>query len=222
MRPRTLLVFGRERGSLRNIYASGGRGFLHDILEVAGGVNVFADINAESVQASSEQILLTIPHPTYGNHNGGQLVFGPDGYLYAGTGDGGGGGDPFANAQNPTALLGKLLRLDVDVESPPFYAAPPDNPFVAPGDPGRDEIWAYGLRNPWRFSFDRGTGDLYIGDVGQGEVEEVDYTPRASPGLENYGWDVYEGSSRFEEKGAGPGELVFPIYEYTHDRGCTT
>ena len=100
-------------------------------------------------------------------------------------------------------LLGKMLRLDVR------------RPGSAP------EIVALGLRNPWRYSFDRLTGDLYIADVGQGSVEEVDYTPRSSPGLENYGWDVYEGSSRFEDKGAGPGELVFPIFEYSHDRGCT-
>ena len=175
---------------------------------------------------SSERILLTIPHPTYGNHNGGQLVFGPDGYLYAGTGDGGGGGDPFENAQNTTALLGKLLRLDVNVESPPFYAAPPDNPFVAPGDPGRDEIWAYGLRNPWRFSFDRGPGDLYIGDVGQDTWEEVDVQPAGGAGGVNYGWDVFEGRHCFEPDPAPtcpnpPDGFTMPVLEYMHDTACS-
>jgi glucose/arabinose dehydrogenase len=151
---------------------------------------------------STARVLLAIDQP-YANHNGGGLAFGPDGGLYVGTGDGGSGGDPENRAQNMDSLLGKMLRLDVR------------RPGSAP------EIVALGLRNPWRYSFDRLTGDLYIGDVGQGDIEEVDYTPRDSPGLENYGWDVYEGSRLFEEKPPGPGELVNPIYEYSHDRGCT-
>ena len=151
---------------------------------------------------STARVLLAIDQP-YPNHNGGGLAFGPDGGLYVGTGDGGSGGDPENRAQNMATLLGKMLRLDVRRSG----SAP--------------EIVALGLRNPWRYSFDRLTGDLYIADVGQGSVEEVDYTPRSSPGLENYGWDVYEGSSRFEDKGAGAGELAFPIFEYSHDRGCT-
>ena len=176
--------------------------------------------------AMSGQILLRISHPTYGNHNGGQLAFGPDGYLYAGTGDGGGGGDPFENAQNSTVLLGKLLRLDVNVETAPYYTAPPSNPFVAPGDPGRDEIWAFGVRNPWRFSFDRGTGDIYIGDVGQDTWEEVDVQPAASTGGENYGWDVFEGRHCFEPDPAPtcpnpPDGFTMPVLEYTHNTACS-
>jgi glucose/arabinose dehydrogenase len=153
---------------------------------------------------STARQLLFLDQP-YSNHNGGNLVFGPDGGLYVGTGDGGAGGDPENRAQNMQSLLGKMLRLDVR------------HPGRAP------EIVALGLRNPWRYSFDRLTHDLYIGDVGQSAVEEIDFTPSGSTGLLNYGWDVYEGSSRFEDKAPGPGRLVFPVYEYGHDdRGqCT-
>jgi glucose/arabinose dehydrogenase len=146
--------------------------------------------------------LLFVEQP-YANHNGGQLQFGPDGYLYVGMGDGGSRGDPENRAQNPASRLGKLLRADVGRASPDW------------------EIVGLGLRNPWRFSFDRRTGALYMGDVGQGEWEEIDFTPRSSPGLENYGWDVYEGDHDFEDKRPGPGELVFPIHEYSHDEGCS-
>jgi glucose/arabinose dehydrogenase len=140
----------------------------------------------------------------YANHNGGQLQFGPDGLLYVGMGDGGAAGDPGDMAQDLSSRLGKLLRIDVD-------------------RPGADwELVAYGLRNPWRFSFDRLTDDLYIADVGQGDWEEIDFTPRSSPGLENYGWDVYEGNHRYEDKQpSGNGELVFPVHEYSHDDGCS-
>jgi glucose/arabinose dehydrogenase len=158
--------------------------------------------NGTRAVASSARVLLALDQP-YGNHNGGGLAFGPDGGLYVGTGDGGAGGDPENRAQNMQSLLGKMLRFDTS------------RPGSAP------EIVGLGLRNPWRYSFDRLTGDLYIGDVGQGDVEEVDYTPRTSPGLENYGWDVYEGSSPYEDKRAGPGALVFPVFEYDHGRGCT-
>jgi hypothetical protein len=174
---------------------------------------------------ASKRVLLRIPHPTFGNHNGGQLAFGGDGYLYMGPGDGGGAGDPFENAQDPTSLLGKLLRIDVDVEDSPFRAVPPTNP-----NPGAGAklglIWASGLRNPWRFSFDRLTGDLYVADVGQGQLEEVNFRPASSAGGENYGWDFYEGSSCFEPEPPGgscpnPAAFVFPVVEYTHAEGCS-
>src|SRR5262249_18352510 len=142
----------------------------------------------------SATILLTIDQP-FPNHNGGQLQFGPDGDLYIGMGDGGSANDPFCNAQSSTSLLGKLLRIDVDASArvPPFYGVPPDNPFLSNrGAP--PEAWAKGLRNPWRFAFDRATGDLVIGDVGQDAREEVDFQPASSHGGENYGWKVMEGT----------------------------
>ena len=159
--------------------------------------------NGRRALPGNSRILLRVNQP-YSNHNGGNIVFGPDGRLYVGLGDGGSGGDPEGRAQNMGTLLGKMLRLDVR------------RPGSAP------EIVGLGLRNPWRYSFDRETGDLYIGDVGQGAVEEVDFTPRESPGLENYGWDLYEGSQRFEEGEPGPGNLVFPVFEYGRGSGnCT-
>jgi glucose/arabinose dehydrogenase len=180
---------------------------------------------------STRAVLLTIPHPVNANHNGGQLQFGPDGYLYIGTGDGGSADDPPCNAQRDDVLLGKLLRIDVDqnVNSPPFYGIPSDNPFAEPGG-ARDEIWAKGLRNPWRFSFDRLTGDLWIGDVGQGEREEIEFQPRSSRGGENYGWKVMEGTRCGDggDSGCPAGvppcnspAFVRPVYEYTHAEGCS-
>ncbi len=147
--------------------------------------------------------LLWVDQP-YPNHNGGQLAFGPDGYLYVGMGDGGSGGDPEDRAQKLASRLGKLLRRSVDRPGAKWQTA------------------GYGLRNPWRFSFDRATGDLYIADVGQDEWEEIDFTPRSSPGLENYGWDVYEGKHRYETKALNPaGKLVWPITEYGRSQGCS-
>jgi hypothetical protein len=184
--------------------------------------------NPNIADPSSGVTLLTIAQP-FSNHNGGQLAFGPDGYLYIGMGDGGSANDPMCNAQRDESLLGKILRIDVDANSgsPPFYGIPPDNPFAAPGGP-RDEIWAKGLRNPWRFSFDRLTGDLYIGDVGQGSREEVDFQPAASPGGENYGWKAMEGTACGGggtlgcPAGVAPcnaSSLVRPILEYPHSGG---
>jgi glucose/arabinose dehydrogenase len=178
---------------------------------------------ADTADAGSAAVLLTIAHPA-GNHNGGWLAFGPDGMLYIGTGDGGGGGDPDDNGQNLTALLGKILRLDVGTAGQ--YDVPADNPFVGMGGGVRGEIWAYGVRNPWRDSFDSATGNLYIADVGQDFMEEINVQPAASIGGENYGWDVMEGTTCFNENNfTNPLAMcdmtakVLPIYEYLHNGG---
>lgn len=193
-------------------YAQNGRFFVNytdrngdDVIarfQVTGDANV-ADPNSETK-------FVTISDP-FQNHNGGVLAFGPDGYLYAGLGDGGGAGDPFGNAQKTDVLLGKILRFDVDSAEP--YAIPADNPFG-------NEIWAYGLRNPWRISFDRLTGDLYIADVGQGQWEEIDYLSAGTGTGTNFGWDHREGMHDFE--GGGPADMVDPIAEYNHaEGGCS-
>ncbi len=158
------------------------------------------EYRTNGTRASSPRLLFSSRDP-YGNHNGGMLAFGPNGRLHFTMGDGGSGGDPENRAQNPRSLFGKLLSLNVATKGL--------------------RIEAMGLRNAWRFSFDRANGDLYIGDVGQNAIEEVDYTPAASPGLENYGWDVYEGRSKYEDKAVGPGNLVFPVAQYGHDVGCS-
>jgi glucose/arabinose dehydrogenase len=163
---------------------------------------------------ASAKILLTIAQP-FANHNGGELQFGPDGYLYIGMGDGGNAGDPGNRAQNLGELLGKILRIDVDNGSP--YGIPPSNPFVNRSG-ARPEIWAYGLRNPWRFSFDRANGDLWIADVGQGQWEEVDYQPVTSIGGENYGWRKMEGNHCFNPStNCRDSTQTLPIAEYDHN-----
>jgi len=178
--------------------------------------------------ATSELILLEVAQD-FGNHNGGNILFGPDGNLYVGMGDGGDGGDPLDRAQDEMMLLGKMLRIDVDSVVVPVgaelcglvtnYGVPADNPFAGDDD-ACDEIWALGLRNPWRWSFDRQTGDLFIGDVGQGTVEEIDFQPAASGGGENWGWPCYEGSAAFDTAGClPPGSYVFPILEYVQTAG---
>jgi glucose/arabinose dehydrogenase len=166
---------------------------------------------------NSEMVVMMIPHHTYPNNNGGDLAFGPDGYLYIALGDGGGEDDPEQIAQDLSQLKGKLLRIDVDGSFP--YTIPLDNPYV--GDPtALDEIWASGLRNPWRFSFDRDTNDIYIGDVGDESYEEIDYQPAASSGGENYGWSCFEGNHPFITSGCGPAsDYDFPIHEYDHSTG---
>src|SRR5438034_1281740 len=197
-------------------------GFLYvDYTNTAGDTviaryQVSADPNV--ADPSSAQILLTIPQP-FSNHNGGQLAFGPDGFLYVGMGDGGGGGDPGNRAQNLGELLGKILRIDVDGASP--YAIPATNPFRNTSG-ARPEIWAYGLRNPWRFSFDRRTGDLFIADVGQNHIEEVNFQSAASAGGENYGWRRMEGTLCYDPSSeCNDGTLTLPILEYDHSQGCS-
>jgi cysteine-rich repeat protein len=169
------------------------------------------------IDPETETRLLTIGQP-FANHNGGQIAFGPDGYLYVGMGDGGSGRDPDGNAQNDATLLGKMLRLDVDVETPPYHAAPASNPGANAGGV-LALIWSKGLRNPWRFSFDRGTGDLYIGDVGQNAWEEISVQPAASAGGENYGWDIFEGDHCVEPPPPAStcpplAPFTMPVHEY--------
>lgn len=175
--------------------------------------------NRDQADPASGDVILVIPHPTFSNHNGGWLDFGPDGMLYLAVGDGGGGGDPDANAQNPNLLLGKLARIDVSSDAFPAdpmrdYAIPPGNAFAQGG--GRQEILALGLRNPFRAGFDRVTGNLYIGDVGQNEVEEIDLV-RPSQGSVNFGWPFLEGTRPF--RGTGPASLAPPVAEYFRGSG---
>jgi glucose/arabinose dehydrogenase len=168
----------------------------------------------DQADPNSELRLLRIAQP-FQNHNGGEVQFGPDGYLYIGMGDGGSVGDPEGNGQSLETLLGKILRIDVNNNQP--YAIPSDNPFANGG--GLWEIWAYGLRNPWRFSFDRLTGDLYIGDVGQDAWEEIDFLPVGSPGGVNFGWSYYEGTHPYRGSPPLEEQFVMPVVEYGHDVG---
>ncbi len=175
--------------------------------QVSGDPNV--------ADADSGQTLLTIEQP-YSNHKGGMLAFGPDGHLYIGMGDGGGGGDPDGNGQNGQTLLGKMLRIDVNGDFP--YEVPASNPFV--NNPNAlDEIWAGGLRNPWRFSFDRLTGDLYIADVGQGLWEELNFQAAASAGGQNYGWNIMEGTHCYNAGSCNQSGLTLPVLDYSHAAG---
>jgi glucose/arabinose dehydrogenase len=175
--------------------------------------------NRDQADPASADLILTIPHPSFNNHNGGWIGFGPDGFLYLGVGDGGSGGDPANNGQNTAVLLGKLLRIDVASDAFPTdpardYAIPASNPFAASG--GAPEIYAYGLRNPFRNSFDAATGNLYLGDVGQGAVEEIDLIPPNRPGL-NFGWARLEGTQSFN--GQPPANATPPVAQYFHGAG---
>jgi glucose/arabinose dehydrogenase len=217
----TSVSSGGERGLLglafHPDYAANGFFFVFYTNTVGNIVIARYQVSADAnvANAASGTILLTVQQQ-FATHNGGQLRFGPDGFLYVGLGD---GGDTPQNAQDLNALLGKLLRLDVDSGEP--YAIPPDNPFV--GTPGaRGEIWALGLRNPWRFSFDRQTGDLFIADVGQLLWEEVDMQPAAGGGGRNYGWRLMEGRHCYQpSSGCNDGTLILPVVEYAHALGCS-
>jgi glucose/arabinose dehydrogenase len=215
---------GGERGLLglafHPRYAENGRFFVN-YTDRAGDTHISefrASGSADAADAGSERQILFVRQP-FANHNGGGLAFGGDGMLYIALGDGGSGGDPFGNGQSLATHLGKLLRIDVDRGTP--YAVPSDNPFV--GRPGAlPEIWAYGLRNPWRFAFDRTTNDLFIGDVGQNAVEEIDATPAPRRGGENYGWNVMEGTRCFRPAtGCSTAGLTLPVVEYGHADGCS-
>jgi len=206
-------------------YASSGHFFVNYTDE--SGDTVIARFRATAdapnlADPATEFVVLQIDQPA-GNHNGGMLAFGPDGYLYIGMGDGGGGGDRYDNGQNPDTLLGKMLRIDVTSDLAQPYTIPTDNPWVENdwnGADVRDEIWAIGLRNPWRFSFDHSNGDLWIGDVGQNQVEEINFTPANSSGL-NYGWPILEGTRCYNETTCDTADLVLPVAEYEHAAGCS-
>src|SRR5512140_1840167 len=193
--------------------------FWADYTDVNGDTTISRfSFSGDSASASSETVILKIPQP-FANHNGGQLAFGPDGFLYIGMGDGGSAGDPNNNAQSLPSLLGKILRIDVVGQS--TYAIPASNPFYGLSS-ARNEIWAYGLRNPWRFSFDRKTGDLYIADVGQDAWEEVDFQPAGSAGGTNYGWRLTEGNHCFNPAtGCSLAGITPPVAEYSHASGCS-
>ncbi|HXF93941.1 MAG TPA: PQQ-dependent sugar dehydrogenase [Nitrospiraceae bacterium] len=211
------VLSGGERGLLgvafHPDYARNGR-YIVNYTRRPDGATVVAEYRRSDRPTRSrteERVLLIVPQP-YPNHNGGMVAFGPDGLLYIGLGDGGSAGDPQNRSQNRDELLGKILRIDVDRGTP--YAIPPDNPFVAGG--GRPEIFAYGLRNPWRFSFDRRTGMLWAADVGQYEWEEVDMIQRGG----NYGWRIMEGAHCYSPpRGCQTAGLIFPVAEYGHERG---
>jgi glucose/arabinose dehydrogenase len=213
---------GGERGLLGLAFHPRYRetGFLYvDYTDLQGNTKVerySVSRDSDRADPASARLILAIDQP-YANHNGGDVVFGPDGMLYVGMGDGGSGGDPHGNGQNRSSLLGKLLRLDVDRGTP--YTVPRDNPFVATAG-ARGEVWAYGLRNPWRFCFDPPAGLLYIADVGQDRWEEIDVQPASLAGLD-YGWNAMEGSHCFRTPGCRSEGRVLPAVEYGHGEGCS-
>jgi len=222
----SLVLAGGERGLLglafHPNYVNNGFFFVH-YSDTSGDTQIArytVDESDPNIADPSSALLIINADQPFSNHNGGCLQFGPDGYLYIGLGDGGSAGDPGNRAQNLELLLGKMLRIDIDNnEGGNNYAIPADNPFI--GDPNAlDEIWAYGLRNPWRFSFDSVTNDLWIGDVGQGSIEEIDRATSDAAGL-NYGWRCYEGSQTYNTTSGcpDPSELTFPVAEYTHSGG---
>jgi glucose/arabinose dehydrogenase len=227
-------------------FAQNGRFFVHFAELLRNGDSLIveyavSDDDPNLADPNSAKVILQIEQP-WANHNGGELAFGPDGYLYIGSGDGGWEGDPLGAGQDLSTLLGKVLRIDVDVEDGRAYAIPPDNPFAQAATPrlvqlfgtteqefarihteARPEIWAYGLRNPWKFQFDRQTGDLYLPDVGQNFWEEINFQPANSPGGENYGWDFLMGTYCFPIEAEQCNAVgVLPVAQYSHlEDGCT-
>jgi len=217
------VLSGGERGLLSVAfhpqYATNHYFYVYFTTQTNGDIRIerFTSTSAEVADPTSSKLIITAPHSTYDNHNGGLVSFGPDGMLYAGLGDGGNGGDPLGNGQNFNSLLGSLLRLDVDHGDP--YAIPADNPFVGQAN-HRGEVWAKGLRNPWRYAFDATTSLLYIADVGQGLHEEVDVEPANSGGL-NYGWNIMEGASCYNASSCSQTGLTLPVIDYGHNGPCS-
>lgn len=221
----SLTTKGSEQGLLGLAfspdYAASGRFYVS--YTTTGGGNAGHSVIARyhvsgdpDVAGTADTVILTVNQP-YSNHNGGNIVFGPDGFLYFGLGDGGGAGDPNETGQDRTDLLGSMLRLDVTGAT---YTIPAGNPYV--GSPTfRQELWNYGLRNPWRWSFDRQTGDLYIADVGQNRYEEVDVVPAGAGGGQNFGWDDMEGTHCFEDANCASNLAVRPVLDYSHSEGCS-
>jgi glucose/arabinose dehydrogenase len=213
---------GNEQGLLGLAFSPDGKRlyvyFTSEEGSGGAGDDVLREYDFVDGRATSPRDVFRVADPE-GNHNGGNVVFGPDGYLYVGLGDGGGAGDAHGvqgNGQNLDTMLGKIVRIDPRQSGSRAYTSPDDNPFV--GEDGRDEIWAYGLRNPWRFSFDRSTGDMWIGDVGQNAWEEIDFDAKGSDGGDNYGWRRMEGNHSYAG-GTPPSNHHPPIYEYSHDDG---
>jgi glucose/arabinose dehydrogenase len=212
-----LVSQGSEQGLLGLAFSPDGQLLYVDYTDTNGDSHV-AEYHMRSLRAdpSSARQVLFVDQP-FDNHNGGNIVFGPDGYLYIGFGDGGSGGDPFGNGQSLSTLLGKILRISPYASGTQPYTVPSTNPFVSTSG-AMPEIWAYGLRNPWRFSFDRTTGDLLTADVGQNNWEEVDFQPAGDPGGENYGWNLTEGKHPYNG-GTPPPNWTPPVYEYSHSTG---
>ena len=211
---------GSEQGLLGLAFSPDGRYLYVNYTDTNGDTHVTEyAMRGDRADATTRRDVLFVDQP-FVNHNGGNLAFGPDGHLYVGLGDGGSGGDPHGNGQSLSTLLGKMLRIDPRPSTELGYSVPPTNPFV--GRTGaRPEIWAYGLRNPWRYSFDRETGDLWIADVGQSEWEEIDVQPADSDGGVNYGWAEMEGDHPYDG-GEPPDGAIRPVFEYSHEEGgCT-
>ena len=214
---------GGERGLLGLAFHpdfSSNRRFYVNYTNRSGDTHLaeFQAVSADQADTATERVLLVVPQP-FSNHNGGAVAFGNDGFLYVALGDGGSGGDPLGAGQDLDTFLGKILRIDVDSGAP--YAVPSDNPLLSTGG-ALPEIWAYGLRNPFRMSFDRATGDLYIGDVGQSRLEEIDVGFASRGGGENYGWNITEGTLCFNPgSGCDISGITMPVLEYGHGEGCS-